>query len=188
MGTKGRDIAIWGIYFTLPLALVMVKLGYDTLARGVYLLALVSGIWLLYFQFITVPIAIRKSRSSGLKRVVVLPIVRPWANWMIKQHMNADYKKAYEIHIISKPTNLWEFVAALEADLRIIDAKYKDCLFLWETSAPVPSNFRKLIKRHIKVGSAFWQKSGWPIPRPPFVSRQLKRGQVRSGALVWKGE
>lgn len=141
------------------------------------LLTVVYPIWTLR--------AIKVSRDMGLKAVVLLPIHNPFkALYSLLAGGNIESKrlKAYEIHLMGRD------LSQLRDDLNYIRTNM-DGLFFWETSAPVPSGIRRLIRYLEKNKKAFWLKGPWPLPRMPFSAMDMDKKRVRRGAiLIEKGE
>lgn len=189
MGTKGRDIAMWLLIITIPLVVSLLIMGQLILARILLSITLGATVWFLFFQYVTVPTALRTSQIIGLHSVVLVPIDLWWATRIMKRANMLGYcKRAYEIHVLGTSDNIGDFTRNLDDDLKkIAILSLKDTLFIWETPAPIPWKVRKMIRDKVLESKAFWNEGGWEISRPPFISKPLKRGYLRHGALLWEG-
>lgn len=185
MGTRGRDLIIL-VILSIPL-ICMIALSQGMNIKPLFLAQVLLALSVAWFHLYTTRQAKKQSRKMGLGVVVLLPLYYPWAKLLIRL-AGADIKviksvKCYEVHIVDAPKDVKRFLALLNKDLELMK-RTLDGLFLWETPAPVPSNFRKMIKEHQKLGLAFWRIGRWPIPKLPFGNRELNRGVPRIGALI----
>lgn len=188
MGTKGRDLVLWLLVLLVPAAAVASLLGADYGAKAFWLaLGCTAGLGV--FERVTIPRARRRSQAWGLKHVVLLPINRWWAALLLAAagRRMPWCERAYEIHIPNSPSNLHDYLVEVEADLLRAKDILPGCLFLWETSAPVPSRIRRLIRDLKKDGLAFWEPGMWPVPRFPLIPSQIDKRHVRRGALALPG-
>lgn len=177
MGTKGRDIVFW--LFVIAVAGAALS-GSKFLFWAAFLLTL----FLVNYQVFYLPWSIKKSREKNLEIVVLLPIWWPFTllyGSFVKRYISGKWRKAYEIHINCKdPIGL---VSKLEKDLLLMKDNMTG-LFLWETSAPVPARFKRLIKEYSKDKKAFWVKGSWPVPKMPLSGMQIIKKHVRHGAVL----
>lgn len=188
MGTKGRDMALYGYFggFILFLTAKWVKAGkgWETLSLFVMLASLSI---LLHYFWIYVPKAKRDSKEAGFCVLVLLPIYRWWANfllWLAGKKIRA-VDMAFEVHVeFEKPENLNTFLNLMSNDLRLMLEKYQNALMMWETHVPLPHIVRKVIRTEQAKGNAFWEKGSWPIPKPPFIYLRLDRKRARYGAGI----
>lgn len=185
MGTKGRDLLL--LFMMILLVATMVTSIAGLRIEMLFWLAVIVSMGLLWHYLYEVPQARKQSVAMGLEVVILLPLNYYWARLLVSR-LKPKKMPAYEIHIQNAPNTLYDFTNVLDNELALVKSKLSG-LFLWETTAPVPSSFRQLIRGHAQAGRAFWEKGGWPIPRMPFVGRELKKGQVRKGAIIFvKGE
>mgnify|MGYP007130803544 CR=1 FL=1 len=151
--------------------------------KVVYGVALIFALAIGYYYLIYLPLAIRKSKALGLRVIVLLPIWTMFSKVLIKTSKNnliGNWDKAFEIHILETT----EYFQEVDRDLQQIKGMLPG-LFFWETSAPVPSRIRRLIKDKEKEGQAYWVKGKWTlIPRTPFTARELNMKRVRHGGLI----
>ena len=178
MGTKGRDIVFWlFVLFLAGAALIKSKSLFWAASGDACLLAV-------YYR-LYVPLAIKQSRVMGLKTVVLLPLWPTFAG-LYKYLTGGDslygsWGRAYEIHILNNEPD--KFLKKVEDDLMMINSTMSG-VFYWETSAPVPAAFRRLIRQKILEGRAFWRKGTWPIPRMPGAAREIVKKHCRCGAII----
>lgn len=179
MGTKGRDIVFWlFVLFLAGAALFKSKVLFWAASGFACLLAA-------YYR-IYVPAAIKRSRAMGLKAVVLLPLWPGFAHLyrlMAGRRIAGKWKRAWEIHVTGASPELDSFLRQLQADLARV-RHTKAGLFYWETSAPVPSAVRRLIRDSTRQGRAFWRKGAWPVPRAPGTARELAGKYLRCGAII----
>jgi len=179
IGNKGRDVCIW-------LFLVLGILTVATRSLEMHALACVAAAGICYYQLLRVPLSKRWSRRMGLRVVVLVPLNVSWAMLLTGFRIHARPRRAWEVHIVGARKET--FLADVDADLALVERRFPGCLFLWETSAPIPARVRALIRRAEKEGRGFWRRGGWPIPRPPGTSRELVKEHVRHGALYLPDE
>ena len=188
MGTKGRDVALYG-YFGSFMMLLTIKLlragkGFELLFLLIMFFSLIG---IINFFFFYLPRAMKKSKEAGFKWLVFLPLYPWWANlllWLAGKKIRAK-NKAYEIHLETDKTNsLNEFLKLMDSDLRLMLKNYQQALVLWETHVPLPHVIRKAIKAEEAKGNAFWESGSWPIPKPPLTYLKLNKKRARFGAGI----
>lgn len=188
MGTKGRDISLYGYFGSFVMLLISKFLkagkGFEIFFLLVMLFSLV-GIG--YFYFFYLPLAKKKSKKAGFKGLVFLPLYPWWANfllWLAGKDIRAK-DKAFEVHLeIDEANNLSEFLKLMDCDLKLMLEGYQDTLMIWETHVPLPHVIRQAIMTEEVKGNAFWEKGSWPIPKPPLTYLRLNRKRARFGAGI----
>jgi len=151
---------------------------------------LLPALLVLQYFAIYVPRSKTISRALGLQVVVLLPL---WPGFSDLYRLMAEislpgkcFFKAYEIHVIAKSKgNPVEYVKALDTVLKKMQLICTG-IFYWETSAPLPSSMRQLIKEKKPRGEAYWEKGTWPIPRAPGTALELRKHHARRGAIIWE--
>lgn len=186
MGVKGRDLALWAFFLLAGPALFFPR---DYAAGpAAALVACAALFWWHHLAYL--PGARCKSRKLGLRHVVLLPVPVWWATFLIRisdgRVKAAGVKRAFEVHV-EAPRGLTAsgFCRLLERDLDLANRLFPGCLFLWETSAPLPATFRALVRREAAAGRAFWKRGGWRVPG--FPSCRKRKGTLRRGAVVAPG-
>lgn len=149
--------------------------------------------WLGCYYVWYLPKARRESRKAGLKAVVLLPLYPWYARGLLyltelclkTLRLDGCWIEAYEVHIENITKD--RYYKTLKTDLKLMMQK-KKTLYIWETSAPIPAEFRKLFAQLKNEGRAFWVKGRWPIPRVPGTSLGIKDKYARIGAVIWEGD
>ncbi len=184
MGTKGRDACLWLFFFLTPVTFI------KGMGREAAIMAMICLAPYLYYQLLYLPGAARRSREMGLKMTVLLPLNVSWARllfWLDGERM--DFHGAYEVHLNKgEKYALGDYLKLFTSDLEIARRTFPGAAFMWETSAPLPLFVRRLVRQGSTDGSAFLKKGRWRAPGFPFTGTDLKRGRVRHGAIVSKGE
>lgn len=184
MGTKGRDIFLYLFFMNAFVTVAGKLLGFP--ATPFFFVAFATGIVaLLYIPYLSR--ARKWSRNLGLQHVVLLPIPCRQAeilNLLAGEKIKGQAKRAFEVHVESPKLGLPEFLKVLSEDLALVKEKLPGSLFIWETSAPIPSFVRLLIKEKRKRGEAFWKKGRWAVPHFPLTARNMKKDRVRIGAIL----
>lgn len=189
MGTKGRDMLLWLFIVVTLIALVAGAAGCRRLAAPLFWMQIVIALAVGYYYWVYRPRAIVASRARSLEVLVLMPVQRFWADWLLRlsgKKIRRQWLQAYEIHLqpgLNK-SELVPFLKALEKDLMILEKDMPGCLFLWETSAPVPSRSRHLIRELAPRRMAFWERGGWPVPRIPGISRGIVKKKCHYGAII----
>lgn len=188
MGTKGRDMLLWLFIVVTIIALVAGAAGCRRLAAPLFWIQIVIALAVGYYYWVYRPRAIVASRARSLEVLVLMPVQRFWADWLLRlsgKRIRKKWLQAYEIHLLPGPKRkLVPFLKALEKDLTILEKDMPGCLFLWETSAPVPCRFRHLIRELVPTGTAFWERGGWPVPRIPGISTGIVKEKCHHGAII----
>lgn len=184
MGTKGRDIFLYLFFLNAFVTVAGKRLGFP--ATPFFFVVLITGIAaLLYIPYLSW--ARKWSRNLGLKHVVLLPITCRQAELLILlagEKIKGKARRAFEVHVESPKLGLPEFLKVLSEDLALVREKLPGSLFIWETSAPIPSFVRSLVKEKRKKGEAFWIKGRWVVPHFPLTARDIKKDRVRIGAVL----
>jgi len=132
-------------------------------------------------------LAKQSSKKFGLGVVILLPLWKPWGRFIIRKTFGVveQVERMYEVHIVvKKGLALGAFLKLLEHDLEIMQG-FKGTLFCWETNAPIPGRFRKIIKQRQSEGKASWMTGYWPMTiRIPFTSKELRKGVDRYGYFI----
>ncbi|QGP93377.1 hypothetical protein MGLY_27850 [Neomoorella glycerini] len=143
--------------------------------------------YLFWYHLAHIPRWREASREAGFRLLVLVPISSLLA-WAVLFFSGAKLKtrkirRAFELHIADRRKHrLAEFTGLLASDLSLLAGGLEPgTLIIWETRAPVPSAFRRYIRRKQAAGEAVWEKGGWG-PARRFAARLARRG-----ALVWTG-
>jgi hypothetical protein len=185
MGTRGRDIFLWAFFLSALIYIGAWILGWRLITLScTFMFTGVLSLWYYPYEFLSR----KKSRKNGLYHVVLLRLWPWWAKFLIQMsggRIEARIIKAYEVHVITpKGIGLGDFLKALDRDLKLAEREYPGTLFMWETTAPLPSHIRTLIRTKTEKGQAFWKKGEWPVPR--FISSK-KNGTIRHGFIITEG-
>lgn len=189
MGATGRNLFLWAFLLSTPPAIAGRFLNLPVVLF--LCINLVSGIMVLYY-YIYAWNARRKSRRMGLEHVVLLPLNYRWAEILIRmagKKLKSKGRRAFEVHVrVPRNLTITEFAKIMDRELNLAKHLFPETLFIWETPVFIPASIRRFIREEEKKGNAFWEKGGWPIPRPPFVQPGLKKGTVRRGAILVRKE
>lgn len=183
MGSKGKDLCLWLFTGVFVLSLIA--------GPDLRFLALLSifALYIGYHYLVYVPRAVGESGKIGLETVVLLPVCRPWVRFLLAlsgRKIPYSFQRAFEVHVAGAKSGLSNYLEDVASDLRMVQSKFPGTLFLWETSAPLPSMIRKLVRGGKRDGTAFLDSKGWPIPRFPFTELDLEKGRIRRGAIYLK--
>lgn len=175
MGTKERDLAFWLFAVFISGAAVFGSM-------LLWLAAFISALLFFYHFVIVRPRAVRESRKMGLETAVLVPL---WScaarlRLLLAGKKLAGWERAYEVHLSGSGK---EIIPVLEKDLLNVAGTVKG-LFFWETSFPVPSAIRKLVREKEKRNKAFWVKGRLPVPGTPLLPDPVDGKHVRYGAVV----
>ncbi|OPY63681.1 MAG: hypothetical protein A4E56_00404 [Pelotomaculum sp. PtaU1.Bin065] len=186
MGTRGRDLALWLFFIAATAYVTGWFCGRPVLT--IFYLTLTAGVISLGYYPYELHARI-KSRKGGFKHVVLLEMWPWWAKWLIRNSgckVNKNISKSFEVHILTpKGIEMTEFIRYLDRDLKLAEKKYPNAIFLWETTAPLPSYFRTQVRKKSKTGEGFWLAGGWPLPRFPLVNgKSNKNGKLRRGFII----
>lgn len=188
MGSKGRDFVLW-LFLLVTATAVAGGASIKKLEAPLFAIQLTLAAVLGYYYLVYKPRAIKESEQKGLKVLVLLPLSRWWANCLIRlsgHKLKQRGLKAFEIHLLPEipKKDLLPFLKDLAEDLELLQKEMAGCLFLWETSIPVPFKFRKLLRTSSKKGMAFWEKGRWPIPAVPGTCKGIKKDKAHYGAII----
>jgi hypothetical protein len=185
MGSRGLDLALW--LFTGAVGVYVIGLFRGHSMKVLFYIVLLLGIFTLYCCLYQI-ISKSKSRKAGLTNVVLLPVWPWWVKLLVRMsggRVKGVFRRAFEVHIeTSKGIEAERFIQLLDRDLKLAEKKYPDTLFMWETTAPLPSRYRKLAR------SNFWEEGTWKIPWPefPFIRvvnrRRKKKVKFRHGYII----
>lgn len=175
MGTKSRDAFFWLMLLALTGAIF-------TKSKLLFGAALLFAAGLVYFSFY-VSAAKKRSREMGLKFVVLLPVSRFYAKLLLKiskAELFGKWDEAYEIHLIVEGEDYYNSV---NDDLNWLKNNVP-ALYIWETSAPIPSSIRAFIRKNRPLKKAVWKKGAWmPLPPAPSTGREIIKKNITHGAI-----
>lgn len=185
MGVTGRNTLFAA--FIASSVLFMTGKALDFPVALFFAASVATGAGVLYY-YAYYCLAKKRSKKIGLTNVILLPVNPYWAKlvlWLAGRKLSKTNLRAFEVHLeIPAGTGLADYLKAMRRDLSLAQTTLPDSLFFWETSAPIPSDIRKLLRQREAEGTAFWEEKRWPLPRFAFMERELKRGQVRRGAIL----
>lgn len=144
--------------------------------------------YLFWYHLAHIPRWREASRGAGLNLLVLVPVNPLLARAALLSSgvrlRPGKVRRAFELHIdAARKYGLAEFARLLASDLNsVAEGLEPGTLILWETAAPVPSAFRRYVRRKQAAGEAVWQRGGWG-PVRWFSSRSVRRG-----ALIWYGK
>lgn len=193
VGTKGRDLHLWLTAIASVAGGAAWLQGACLPGRALLLLSAVAFCCFWVIQWIDIPRARRWSRALGLKHVVVVPVSPRWVSILLalaRRRLPCS-RRAYEVHISAASAagtvTTGEHLKTLEEDLITLKDILPGCLLLWETSAPIPSSIRRIIRSLQRQGCAIWERGRWPVPGFPLMPSKLDYRHVRRGALIVPG-
>lgn len=188
MGVKGRDMLLWLFWGETIMSLACLLGGYVRPGYFFFAGQVILTVILFYWRYLTRKTAARMSSNLGLKAVGLVPLRRGWVGfliWLSGHRLEGRWIKAYEVHLLprAKKTSLTLFLEEMAADLEFLKARMPGCLFMWETSAPLPASIREYVRGQAERGMAIWEKGQW-FPGPPGAGKDIKKSRCRYGCVI----